>query len=323
MDRRDFLRVAAAASSVAATGALAPAALGADATQATPPAAPAANVIPPARRNRGLKKGFMYGMLGGPTAQALSVAAKFRLLQQAGFDGVEVNSGMDQSEVLAARDATGLAIPSVVISTHWARPLSDPSPGNREVGLQGLLQGLRDAHAYGASSVLLVPAVVTKDVSYEQAYERSVAAITQAVPLAESLGVTIAIENVWNRFLLSPIEAAAYVDAFKSPRVRWHFDAGNVANTGWPEHWIRTLGPRIVQVHVKEYSRKERDEKGPYAGFRVDLFEGDSDWPSVLAALDEIGYSGWMIAEQYRPPGFDDAAWLKHLSERLDAVIAC
>jgi len=115
------------------------------------------------------------------------------------------------------------------------------------------------------------------------------------------VGVTIAIENVWNRFLLSPLEAVTYVDAFKSPRVRWHFDAGNVANTGWPEQWVRTLGSRIVKVHVKEFSRKLRDEKGPSAGFQVDLFEGDSDWPAVMAALDEVGYAGWMIAEQYRP----------------------
>jgi hexulose-6-phosphate isomerase len=302
MHRRDFLRTAAAAAALAPF------------LRAQPAPGPA--------KKRALKKGFMYGTLRSPTAQQLDVLGRFRLLRDAGFDGVEVNSAMDQREVLAARDQTGLAIPSVVISTHWAKPLSDPNPAARQVGLDGLLQGLRDAKAYGASSVLLVPAVVTKEVSYADAYTRSVAEITKAVPLAESLGVVIAIENVWNRFLLSPLEAVAYVDAFKSPMVRWHFDAGNVANTGWPEHWVRTLGARIVKVHVKEFSRKLRDEKGPAAGFNVDLFEGDSDWPKVLAALDEVGYAGWMIAEQYRPPGFEDAAWLAHLAKKMDAVIA-
>src|SRR5690606_20016721 len=120
---------------------------------------------------------------------------------------------------------------------------------------------------------LLVPGAVTKDVSYADAYKRSVEEIRKAVPLAEELGVAIAIENVWNQFLLSPLEAARYVDDFKSPMVRFHFDVGNVVNSGFPEHWIQVLGPRIAQIHVKEYSRKLRDEKGPRAGFQVDLLE--------------------------------------------------
>ncbi len=313
MNRRDFLLT------TATVAALAPFARAQNAPASAPTAAAPVAI---AGKKRAMKKGFMYGTLRSPTSQKLDVLGRFRLLRDAGFDGVEVNSAMDQTEVLAARDQTGLAIPSVVISTHWAKPLSDPNPAARAIGLEGLKQGLHDAKAYGASSVLLVPAVVTKEVSYADAYTRSVTEITKAVPLAESLGVVIAIENVWNRFLLSPLEAVAYVDSFKSPMVRWHFDAGNVANTGWPEHWVRTLGPRIVKIHVKEFSRKIRDEKGPAAGFNVDLFEGDSDWPKVLAALDEIGYSGWMIAEQYRPPGLEDAAWLAHLAKKMDDVIA-
>ena len=229
---------------------------------------------------------------------------------------------MSQAEVLAARDAVGLEIPSVVISTHWAKPLSHPAPSERAIGLEGLMQGLRDAKAYGAKSVLLVPAVVNKDVSYTDAYARSTAEIKKAVPLAESLGVAIAIENVWNAFLLSPLEAAAYVDSFKSPMVRWHFDVGNVINTGWPRHWIEVLGSRIAAIHVKEYSRKLRDEKGPYAGFNVELTTGDSDWPSVMAALDAANYSGWLIAEQYRPPDISDADWLKNLITRMDQILA-
>src|SRR6185369_8994211 len=211
------------------------------------------------------------------------------------------NSAMNSTEVLAARDAAGLAIPSVCISTHWVKPLSDPNPATRQIGLDGLRQGLRDAKAYGATSVLLVPAVVKKDVSYTDAYTRSVAEIKKAVPLAEELGVAIAIENVWNQFLLSPLEAAQFCDSFKSPMVRWHFDVGNVVDTGWPEQWARVLAQRIVTVHIKEFSRKRRDEEGRHKGFSVELFNGDSDWPAVMKAFDEIHYTGYLITEQSFP----------------------
>jgi len=277
---------------------------------------------PAGAAKRALKKGFMFGTLNSPTSKTLSLQQRFQLLRDAGFAGVEVASAMNQKEVLAARDAVGLEIPSVVISTHWAKPLTHPSENERQVGLEGLLQGLKDAKAYGAKSVLLVPGVVNKDVSYTDAYTRSVAEIKKAIPLAESLGVAIAIENVWNAFLMSPLEAAAYVDGFKSPMVKWHFDVGNVVNTGWPQHWIQALGPRIAAVHVKEFSRKLRDEKGPRAGFQVELLAGDSDWPQVMAALDKIGYSGWMISEQYRPPGLTDADWLSGIATKMDQIIS-
>lgn len=264
----------------------------------------------------------MFNTLRGPTADALSLREKFQLLRASGFDGVEVRGSMDEAEILAARDASGLLIPSVTVATNWVRPLSDPNPGIREAGLEGLRQALRDAKAYGASSVLLVPAVVSADISYAEAYRRSAAEIAKAVPLAESLGVAIAIENVWNQFLLSPLEAVRFVDSFQSAMVRWHFDVGNVVNTGWPEQWVRTLGPRIAQVHVKEYSRKRRDEKGPRAGFDVELFEGDSDWPAVMRALDEVKYTGWLITEQRRPAKLSDEEYLAHLVAKLERIFA-
>jgi hexulose-6-phosphate isomerase len=301
MKRRDFLQASAAA--VAALSV----------------AGPGRAAAPPRRLN---KKGFMFGTLRVDPKKRTSVLERFQLLRAAGFAGVEVNSAMDQKEILAARDATGLEIPSVVIATHWAKPLTVPNPSEREIGLEGLRQGLRDAKVYGAKSVLLVPGVVNKDVSYADAFARSTAEIKKVVPLAESLGVAIAIENVWNAFLLSPLEAAAYVDAFKSPMVRWHFDVGNVINTGWPQHWIQVLGPRIAAVHIKEFSRKIRDEKGPRFGFQTELFTGDSDWPAVMAALDAVGYSGWLISEQYRTPNLSDADWLARLSAQMDKILA-
>lgn len=308
MNRRTFLR------STAALAALAP--LTTTVTAQTPA------VTAKAKATRKNPKGFMLGTLNSDTAKKLNLREKFQLLRNAGFAGVEPSSAMDQAEVLAARDATGLQIPSVVIATHWAKPLTDPNPATRQIGLDGLRQGLRDAKAYGASSVLLVPGTVTKQVSYADAFTRSVAEIKKAVPLAEELGVVIAIENVWNQFLLSPREAVEFADAFQSPFVKWHFDVGNVVNTGFPEQWIQTLGPRIVKIHVKEFSRKLRDSQGLREGFKVNLMEGDSDWPAVMAALDSVGYNGWLITEQWRADGLTDQAYLEKLSAKLDAILA-
>lgn len=319
MNRRSFLR------SSAILASFAPVATAAEKKKKSTSAAASAAPTPPAptrSQPRPNKKGFMWNTLNSPTARQLSVLQKFQLIRESGFQGVEVAGAMNQTEVLAARDATGLEIPSVVCHTHWAKPLTHPSENERKVGLEGLLQSLRDAKAYGAKSVLLVPGVVNKDVSYTDAYTRSVAEIKKAIPLAEQLGVAIAIENVWNAFLMSPLEAAAYVDSFKSPMVRFHFDVGNVVNTGWPQHWIQALGPRIVAVHVKEFSRKLRDEKGPREGFKVEFHAGDSDWPAVMAALDQVGYHGWLIAEQYRAPNLTDAAWLAELSSKMDKILA-
>ena len=314
VNRRHFLRSSVVLAAVAPTLRVA----AADQKSTTPAASAAAAGKP----RRTLKKALMFGTLNSETARKLSIKERFQLVRDAGFAGAEVASAMNQTEVLAARDSVGIEIPSVVVSTHWQKPLSHPSANEREVGLNGLMQALRDAKAYGAKSVLLVPAVVNKDVSYADAYTRSVAEIRKAIPLAESLGVAIAIENVWNAFLLSPLEAAAYVDQFKSPMIRWHFDVGNVINSGWPQHWIQVLGSRIVAVHVKEYSRKLRDEKGPYQGFKVELLAGDSDWPSVMTALDATNYSGWLIAEQNRPPNLTDAEWLGGVSTKMDQILA-
>ena len=166
--------------------------------------------------------------------------------------------------------------------------------------------------------MLLVPAVVNKQVSYVDAYRRSQEEIRTVLPLAAELEVTIAIENVWNNFLLSPIEAARYLDELESPWVGWHFDVGNVVTYGWPEHWIRTLGRRIVKLDVKEFSRAKRDAEGLWKGFQVELLEGDCDWPAVMKALDDVGYEGWATLEV----SGGDARRLSDLSARLERIIA-
>jgi len=272
----------------------------------------------------GWKKGMMLGTFRPQPARELSVMDQFQMLKKAGFSGVEPSSGLDRDEVLAARDSTGLEIPSVVVATHWSLPLSDPDPEVRQRGLLGVETALRDAHAFGAGSILLVPAVVKAEVSYDEAYRRSQAEIRKVLPLAEELGVTIAIENVWNHFLLSPMEAARYVDEFESPRVGWHFDIGNIVTYGWPEQWIRILGSRIVMVHIKEFSRRKRDAEGLRRGFQVNLMEGDNDWPAIMQALRDIGYSGYGIVEPpHRDPNLSDEVWLKeYLADRMDQIFA-
>lgn len=264
---------------------------------------------------RSLKKGIMYGTIG----VSGSVLDKFKAVKEAGFDGVEPNSHMNQDEVLKACEATGLQTPSVCCSTHWGQPVTDPDPAIRAKGVEGLKQALRDAHRYGATSVLFVPAVVNKKVSYADAYERSQTEIRKALPLAEELKVKIAIENVWNQFLLSPLEAARYVDEFNSAWVGWHFDVGNIITYGWPEQWIRILNKRIAKLHIKEFSRNKAQKEGLWKGFDVEFLKGDDDWPAVMKALDEIGYTGWGISEQ---PGADSLAGLKKLSGEMDRIFA-
>jgi len=266
-------------------------------------------------KKRPLKKGIMWGTIGvkGSTLE------KMEAVKAAGYDGVEMMGGMDPDDVARALAATGLVAGSVCCHTHWAKPLSDPNPEVRKVGLEGLKQSLRDAKGYGAPSVLLVPAVVNEKVSYNDAWTRSIEEIKKAVPLAEELGVKISLENVWNSFLLSPMEAARYVDEFKSPAVKWHFDIGNVVVYGWPEQWVRILGPRIQTLHIKEYSRTKADKEGRWAGFNVEFLKGDNNWPAVMKALDDINYSGWAIAEQ---GGADGPEGLKKLSREMDEIFA-
>ena len=273
----------------------------------------------PPGKKRDIKKAIMLPTVPGKG----SVADKFQSIKAAGFDGVEPRGSMNRDEVLKARDAAGLEIPSVCCLTHWAKPLSDPNPSVREAGLEGLKTALHDAEAYAASSVLLVPAVVNEHVSYDDAYKRSQAEIRKVIPLAEDLGVKIAIENVWNKFLLSPLEAARYVDEFNSPAIGWHFDIGNVLAFGWPEHWIPVLGKRIQKLHIKEYSRAKQGSQGMLKGFEVDYLEGDNDWVAIMKAIDAIGYKGWAIAEpSYHPPGMTPAERLKQIAVKMDKILA-
>ncbi len=261
------------------------------------------------------KKAVKFGMIDEP----LSVLEKFNLLKELGFDGVELDSpsNLDEKEVIDAKNASGLPIHGVVDSVHWRQTLSHPDPAVRDEGRAGLEHALRQAKAYGASTVLLVPAVVNEEVSYADAYTRSQAEIRKVLPLAQETGVKIALENVWNYFLLSPLEAARYIDEFESEWIGAYFDIGNIVNYSWPQHWIRTLGPRILKLDVKEFSRQKRDDEGLWKGFGAEIGDGDNNWPAVRDALADIGYTGWATAEV----SGGDAERLKEILRRMERVL--
>src|SRR6266404_2103660 len=290
MQRREFLKLGGAL----AAAAISPIAAGAD---------------QPAKKRK-IQKAVMYATIGFKG----SVLEKFKALQTAGFAGVEPMSHMNQEEVLNALHETGLKAASVCCDTHWAKPLSHPDEKVRQLGREGLQRALQDAQRYGASSVLLVPGRVNKEVSYDDCFKRSVAEIRQVLPVAKDTGVKIAVENVWNDFITKPEQAVAFLDAINSPLVGWHFDIGNVIRYGAPEDWIPVLGKRILKLHIKEFTRGAKQ-------FGVQFFEGDNKWPAIMKALDAVGYQGWGISEQPGPQA-KDAGTLKDLSERMDRVFA-
>ena len=242
-----------------------------------------------------IKKSLKIEMVKGD----MPLMDKFKMLKELGYDGVEFSSphNYDHKEILAARDKTGLLIPGVVNSEHWKSPLSSPDPAVREKCFNTVIQSLNDCKMYGGTTVLLVAGVVNDKISYADAYTRTQKEIRNLIPYAEKTGIKIAIENVWNNFLISPLEAARYVDEINHPLVGWYFDIGNILRYGWPEQWIEILNKRIMKLDVKEYSRKKQNDEGLWKGFDVELTEGDNNWPVIVEALGKIGYNGWASAE--------------------------
>jgi len=173
---------------------------------------------------------------------------------------------------------------------------------------------MQNAHDLNAGAVLLVPGIVTADVRYVDAYRRSQEKIRELLPLAKELGVIIAIENVGNRFLLSPLEFARYIDEFDSPFVKAYFDIGNIVANGYPQDWIRTIGKRLVRVHIKRFEPGVDHPKFDPADRRTQGI----NWVEVSKALKEIGYTGWVTAEVKG----GDEAYLMDLSARMDKFIA-
>lgn len=273
--------------------------------------------VPPVQsESKRIRKSLKFGMIGAGE----TMLEKFQIVKACAFDGIELDSpgNWDLEEVKSAMDATGLAVPGVVLSTHWSKPFNHPDKQVRQEAKSALETALNDCKALGGSSVLVVPAVVNESMPYEEAYVRSTREIGELVPLAEKLGIDILFENVWNNFLLSPIEAARYVDEFQSSRVGWYFDVGNVVNYGYPDQWIDTLGERIKKLDVKDFSRQKRNDEGLWKGFSVKIGEGDAGWERVCEALDRIGYRGWASAEV----GGGGQERLAEIANRMDRVFS-
>jgi L-ribulose-5-phosphate 3-epimerase len=289
MKRRDFLARAAAGAALAA-GAAPPAAAG------------------------GMKKAVVYSML----PSALPPAERFKLARECGFDGVEMPAvpEAEQASLRAAAEAAGLRLHSVIYG-GWNPPLTHPDPGQREQSLKNAEAALRCAKALGSDCILLVPGVVNAATSYANAWKWAEEGVRKLIPTAEKLQVPIYIEEVWNNFLLSPLEFNRFVDVFRSPWVQAYFDVGNVVPFAWPEDWIRTLGPRIKKVHLKDF----KGGPGLFEGIRgsfVNLRDGSVNWPEVRKALAEIGYNGWVTCELRG----GDAEYLKDVSRRVDTILA-
>jgi L-ribulose-5-phosphate 3-epimerase len=257
-----------------------------------------------------IKKALQISML----PKQLSYAEQFELVRKVGFDAVEgqtVSDEREAQEIKKAADDAKVRIHSVMNMAHWANPLSSSDPAVVEKSLEGMRTSLRNAKLWGAEAVLLVPAVVNPQTTYREAWTRSQKQIRKLIPLAEELKVIIAIEEVWNRFLLSPLEMSRYVDEFQSPWVKAYFDVGNVVLYGYPQDWIRSLGKRIAKVHLKDFKRLED-------GYRwVNLGEGDIDWPAVRRAFADIGYTGYATTELEG----GDEAYLRDVGQRVDRLV--
>ncbi|HVR83927.1 MAG TPA: sugar phosphate isomerase/epimerase family protein [Planctomycetota bacterium] len=269
----------------------------------TPPALSWAKAL----QEKPTRKAMILGMVKG----GASFEEKFAIIKAAGFDGVEVPpmDAAGQEKLKSASEKTGLPIHSVIFG-GWGKPLSSPDPKLRDEAVELLKAGLRGARAVGADNLLLVPALVDGKTRYVEAYERSQEGIRKALSTAEEEKVVISVEEVWNNFLLSPLEFVRYVDEFQSPWLKAYFDIGNIVKNGWPEDWIRTLGKRINRVHLKDYKKKTNQF--------VKLTEGDVNWKEVRKAFTEVGWPKFMTAEF----NGDDYLEPEELAKRIDRIIA-
>jgi L-ribulose-5-phosphate 3-epimerase len=248
----------------------------------------------------------------------VAYAERFAIARGAGFDAVEMQTTPRAEEVAEIREAsskTGLRVHSVMNADHWRFPLSaaDRDVVNRSVA--GMETSLRNAAAWGADTVLLVPAVVDGSTAYRDAWTRSQTVIRERLlPMAKDLKVVIAVEEVWNKFLLSPLEFARYVDEIDSPWLKAYFDVGNVVFYGYPQDWIRALGARIAKVHLKDFQLDRANGRFAWKN----LGEGDIDWPAVHRAFADVGYRGAFTTEL----AAGDAVYLKDVSARVDRFLA-
>jgi len=263
-----------------------------------------------------MKISASYWMFEGGLEATLPVADAMAQAKDLGFDAIELCIGSQGvlthetteaqcREIVAKAKELGIEIAGVASGESWGCSPSDDDPAVRAKIIAFTKQALQVTKWLGTDAYLFVPGAVdiffledSPVVPYDVCYERAKEAVAQLIPTAEQLGVAIGIENVWNKFLLSPLEMRDFIDSFDSQAVGSYFDAGNVLLTGYPDQWIRILGSRIVRVHVKDFKKSV----GTAEGF-VDMLEGDVDFEAVKAALAEVGYDGYVTAEMlpYQP----------------------
>ena len=278
-----------------------------------------------------MKKSINYWAFPGGGDGSKDIGEFLSEAKAAGFEAVELCYGdtgelsMETGEAACravaekAKDI-GIEIGSVATGLFWKYSLTSDDPAMREKAKDVVRKGVQIAAWTGTDALLVVPGVVCSPISGEQvqydvAWERSMAALKELAPFAEELQVHIAVENVWNGFLLSPMETARFVDEIGSGYVGVYFDVGNVLNSGLPEHWIRVLGRRIRRIHLKDF----KTSVGNLGGF-VDLLSGDVNWPEVMAALKETGYDGPLTAEVF-PYRHHPEVLIKNASAAVDAIM--
>ena len=235
----------------------------------------------------------------------LSLKECFTLAKKAGFEAIEVtlpsgkeitlDSGKeDLIQIRKEADKIGIELSSLASGLFWDYSLTAGDSETREKAKQIVRKMLEFASFLGVDTILVVPGAVDvffkpggEVVSYDVVYERALSALKELAPVAEKYRVNIGVENVWNKFLLSPLEMRDFIDKVGSPFVGAYFDVGNVILTGYPEQWIRILGARIQKIHLKEFSRKKCDNEGRWKGFDVSFLEGDNNWPETVPPVVE------------------------------------
>lgn len=290
---------------------------------------------PPSARRYDMKKSI--NLWAFPYPERMNLRTCLQLAKDAGFDGVELNydlendlspkSGTEHYEAIRRMaDEIGIAISGLCSFLFWPYPLTSNVASERQRGLELAQLMLRAAHDLGVHDLLVVPGAVHMPwradhdpTPNEVCDRRAREAIAQLLPEAERLGVRMNIENiVYSGYLMTPFELIEFVDSFNSPFVRVHFDTGNVMLFQFPEHWINLLGPRIQNVHLKEFSKKGTDYS--LEAFRP-LLDGTTNWPAVMEALDRTGYRGYLTFEYFHPYQHYPEALIYQTSDAIDRLL--
>lgn len=304
--RREFVKTGVAAACVGGVGV----ALAGERNTAVGKPTPGAAAGSQVTTTLPIKKGLVFSML----PSSLSYPERFKLAREVGFEVVQAPTTPDKheaEEIKKAADGANIRIDSVMNMDHWKYPLSSGDAAVVAKCVEGMRTSLHNAKLWGSDAVLLVPAVVNPQTSYQEAWTRSQKEIRKLIPMAAELKVVIAVEEVWNKFLLSPLEMNKYIEEFQSPWIKAWFDVGNVVLYGYPQDWIRTLGKSIYKVHLKDFKRKDSGNAW------VNLGDGDVDWAAVRQAFAETGYAGSAIAELES----GDEAYLRDVSKRIDRLL--